>query len=794
MFERVRRKASPPPQAGAGSEYGSPVGRRRKRSVVAGSGAAETLLPTTFHHNNSTPQQQQQQQQQQQLFGTPPNKRVLPASACNSFLLGGNYYPGKDKHHKRSRAGGGTSSRNRRRSLWYRIFCSSGWRVALTTLLLAHLLFHHILVPTFLVLLEYGKALSIPHYHYNNRDSSRGGPDPMTVPMFPVQHKLASVEEKIDETNRLQTVRDMARRESHSHRLAVMEDIVPDWYHRNDHAMETNEQQRRRQEEQDNTGPKAPNGGEKESTTKEQSAPSPAPQVNAVLPETVDEETREGTTQLDQQQQQQQQEQNKNKDSKPSSSSLSSSTTTQRIHADTKETQKGQSLRTLQTLEDHLEYPSACPLDPIVKFNTTLVVQTSLDRLFVLQETCRRWKDPIVVAVHLSQHDQQDSTSPPLYQQQLDSFAKPCPHVEFVQYLAPTDQKEWAYPVNRLRNLALDRVRTSHILVVDVDFVPSLRLDQTIQNVLRDRELQRQSAQHAIPSNPNRDAIVVPAFERKGDCDGNNNNDDVACGHFQIQHNSSFLPQTFSELHRCFIHDKDCIVFQAKNNWEGHWSTKSRRWLDQDWYDKETEIKVTLDDNKNNDKHNDGNKKATTEFQHPILKIDCFGSLRYEPYVVIRWCGNDNDKDDKNDNTNQKSPSRPVAPYYDERFHGYGKNKIQMISHLRFLGYGFSILPEGFLIHNPHGESKAKQTWNDVEDYKLHEKMDRLYPQFLTELVDTYRGVTDPHDIMQPCEHWEGYTSKTDKEEGDDDDEHSGTHHDRRGAVVDKDTIQDEEG
>ena len=46
--------------------------------------------------------------------------------------------------------------------------------------------------------------------------------------------------------------------------------------------------------------------------------------------------------------------------------------------------------------------------------------------------------------------------------------------------------------------------------------------------------------------------------------------------------------------------------------------------------------------------------------------IECFRSNRYEPYVVV---------------------SMAQMPLYDERFAGYGKNKIQHVSHLRRMGY-----------------------------------------------------------------------------------------------------------
>jgi hypothetical protein len=114
-----------------------------------------------------------------------------------------------------------------------------------------------------------------------------------------------------------------------------------------------------------------------------------------------------------------------------------------------------------------------------------------------------------------------------------------------------------------------------------------------------------------------------------------------------------------------------------------------------------------------------------------FTKISCFHTARYEPYVVLRWCPTDVDS------------KLPVAPYYDERFHGYGKNKIELISHLRKQGYRFSILPEGFIVHNPHPESTIKETWNDRKGSDLHESMEQLYTGFLNELESMYQ---DAHE------------------------------------------------
>ena len=133
--------------------------------------------------------------------------------------------------------------------------------------------------------------------------------------------------------------------------------------------------------------------------------------------------------------------------------------------------------------------------------------------------------------------------------------------------------------------------------------------------------------------------------------------------------------------------------------------------------------------------------------------IPCFDSLRYEPYVVIRWCPSSSDEK----STTTSSNIVPVAPYYDERFHGYGKNKIQLISHLRFMGYQFAVLPSGgFIVHNPHVESSSKAVWNNVHEHALHHTMDALYQSFLNELVSIYlthvkNGGIEPNDIVGAC-------------------------------------------
>ena len=773
FLSRQRRKGQQGIVAGAAESSFSPYGRRRRRSDTDGS----TLLPTTYHpssafannggflRRNNTP---------------PPTTTTTPMPTCNSFLLGGHYYPGKDKKRRHLL---------RRKTLWYRIMCSSTWRSVLSALLVTVLLVWWIVLPTVDLLLEYGKLLS-PQLHRRYPSSSSQTWD--TIPSFPIESQLPPMEDQITSTEHLQKLRRQERNNQRQERLKLLERIVPDWFHRNDNDSSKHDNNNNSKvaktktktitKDRRTTAPK-------QTPTTKQEEPSmatgetPVPRGEHVKGESTEHtkpQTADGVNHPDRKEPQgvildhdkapkkryeeketiqPVPETNTQPPNDGGSAAVSDAANNQLLpqrdeSGSTTTTAKRRIQRTLLNA-DTTPSTSSCPASlSSFQINTTLVVQCSLDRMFVLNETCARWKDPIVATVHVP--------TPTDMETLLGPWRVSCPQMTILPFYL--SQEEWKYPVNEMRNVALDAVQTSHLLVTDVDFVPSRRLDQQIQLVLHNRVRQR-NAQTKRGRNTiapeNRDAIVVPAFERRGNCTTHqkDDNDDAGCGHYRIRTNSSFLPQTLNDLKAC-VGSRDCGVFQGRNNWEGHYSTQSGEWLLGDWYQDDQEIR--LDDG---------------TFQHPIKELDCFHSLRYEPYVVIRWCPSllsSSSLSSSPKNNNNKTD--PVAPYYDERFYGYGKNKIEMISHLRFLGYRFSILPEGFIVHNPHAESKAKQAWNNVHDYKLHENMDELYPVFLRELWNKYRNVTE--HVVQPCQQQQQQQQQRQKEQQEQqDDGHTGRTH-----------------
>jgi hypothetical protein len=134
--------------------------------------------------------------------------------------------------------------------------------------------------------------------------------------------------------------------------------------------------------------------------------------------------------------------------------------------------------------------------------------------VWIIKETCQRWKQPIIVIIFIpyhhqhhhhqqqQQHDgdgqQNDTQAQQQHQQQqqpiiedddevanrllVSSLIKNCPQLQLIQYLADQEMsQDGHYPINRLRNVGLDHAQTSHIVVMDIDFVPSQGLDQHIR-------------------------------------------------------------------------------------------------------------------------------------------------------------------------------------------------------------------------------------------------------------------------------------------------------------------------
>jgi len=239
------------------------------------------------------------------------------------------------------------------------------------------------------------------------------------------------------------------------------------------------------------------------------------------------------------------------------------------------------------------------------------------------------------------------------------------PHVNLIPLQQDPTMDDSVYPINKLRNLAIRAVRTTHYIVLDVDLWPS---KDTLSAVLA-------APAHLLGQKDA--ALVVPAFQYEH----------VAESNFEQLFGN--VPRSLSELRGC-IAEGQCATFYAHSSPETHSSTPYERW----W---------------------------TTALGSEPIHIACIKSQRYEPYVVL--------------------PNLPTTPIYSEAFTGYGKNKIELVTHLRFAGFNFHALPGAFVVHMPHPKSAPKLSW---EAGPHRRRMDTLFRRFVAQLISYYKKPRTP--------------------------------------------------
>ncbi|KAL3938286.1 MAG: hypothetical protein SGBAC_006768 [Bacillariaceae sp.] len=614
---RRRKSAAAPQDSPSPSESGfSSIFRSRRRwgKATRETNNPDTLLPTTF----ST----------KQLDRT--------SMDCNSFLMGGHYYPGKDKKRRHLR----------HKTCWYKLLCSSPGRRTLSFFILSYLAFFHGLVPLGEWLMQVGSWMSPGGNHDTNTNWLQYDATLQISALRNEQLERLQVE---SERSRLQ----FGSPQRNRLRLNILAEIVPKWYHRNDKHESVSGI-----DETENGKAKRPTATKKKTHNYEQ---------------------KEEKVEKSRSKKEKNKPQNNARDHSTKTSLRDSNKEDERRLLEYKITNNSEyPLRKLDNMDSFAAEYTSCGSETTVEAKTTLVLQTSISRLWILNESCSRWKDPIIGVVFVPRDER--VPEPKLH----------CSNVQLIFYEATEEESaKKAYPVNRLRNIGLDAVTTSHVLMVDVDFVPSQDLDGRIREVLENQTEPQQDRQ----------ALVVPAFERipPEPC-----TTAESCWKY-LQSDDSFLPHSFADLQGC-VKRRECEPFQSSVSWDSHSSTQSKEWIQRKWY--------------------------IGEEQRMLRSVECFHSARYEPYVVLQWCPTSLSPGEK---------SIPKAPYYDERFHGYGKNKIELVSHLRKTGFRFRILPEGFIIHNPHPESKIKEEWIDAAGSDLHASMDKLYAKFMSQLDHKYK-------------------------------------------------------
>ena len=255
----------------------------------------------------------------------------------------------------------------------------------------------------------------------------------------------------------------------------------------------------------------------------------------------------------------------------------------------------------------HINFLPNC-LDKEADKSVTLVVQMSIDRLSMIELILGHWTGPVSVALYLSDAESQTFLDFYSSSQTLSARCNVGYHVVY---------KEGShYPVNFLRNLAMDLTTTQFIFLSDVDFIPSVgsfpALQASVTSLLSDHSSR---------------LLVVPAFENN-------------------RYSSNNFPVTKAELVRKL--DLGEIFTFRSNEWpQGHRPTNFPHW-------RTSTIPYTVN-----------------------------WEPDFEPYIV----------------------GRRDMPRFDNRFVGFGWNKVSHILELHAAGYEFVVVSDVFIVHQPHTPS-----------------------------------------------------------------------------------------
>jgi hypothetical protein len=324
----------------------------------------------------------------------------------------------------------------------------------------------------------------------------------------------------------------------------------------------------------------------------------------------------------------------------------------------------------------------------------SVVTQLSIDRLPMLENQCRSWKNDVLVAaiyVPLEKVERKDSQNIPFelkssmsdvirsvdaFYSLMESTPSACAlHVQLVGQRIESDRSS-PYPINSLRNRALEMAQTPLIFMLDVDFVasPKLGLDGA---GYREKYVYDELLRVA----KSKGAIVVPAFELS------NRQLEPYIGENVVK---NLIVQGKDTLRKAYKQEL-VNAFNSRDFDPGHGPTNTSRWIRM--------------------------RKQGPGSMYTVKYQD-----KYEPFVIL---------------------ARDLVPRADERFVGYGANKLVFIKYLESLGFKFHVHGSGFSIHVPHAKTRAANIFIAHRKGKTKDPMDVLRAIVEGDIEDgVYKPVT----------------------------------------------------
>eukprot|EP00164_Ancoracysta_twista_P004493 GFYU01006059.1.p1 GENE.GFYU01006059.1~~GFYU01006059.1.p1 ORF type:complete len:1060 (+),score=309.18 GFYU01006059.1:150-3329(+) len=269
----------------------------------------------------------------------------------------------------------------------------------------------------------------------------------------------------------------------------------------------------------------------------------------------------------------------------------------------------------------------------------TIVTQLTLSRFERLNNMAKAWEGPMSACVFVSDKDKELAQLSDLLKDPKNAAA-----AKYIDFHVVYKIEDRPYPVNTLRNIAIEQVKTSVMYLLDVDMITShtMAVYRDIYWKLQERDINRRAVDPKLTSTNAKThprlLLITPAFES-----------DLPVEKF---------PKSKDSLREA-VRDGHVQQVAIFNCFGCHSPARYRYWM---------------------------SEESDTVESYPATF-----NWYFEPFYL--------------------GPS--TMEMYDERFEGYGNDKMSMVLELVVAGYQFEVLTNVFIIHMNHAAAPWSDNFNE---------------------------------------------------------------------------------